>query len=101
MKLKYVGHKALVTVTLPVGARGKLIKSKIDFPRDVAVEVDDSDAEKILLVNPSGNYQKVDGKIKEKPIEVAATLEIKEEAPVYEEKEEVKTPKKFGRQKKA
>lgn len=102
MKLKYVGHKNFITVTLPVGAKKKFIKEKINLQRNIAVEIEDAEAQKLLLLNPNGNYEVVtEGKaVKETPVEVAATLAIKEETH-EEKKEEPKAVKKPGKPKKA
>ncbi len=68
MKIEYVGHKKLVTVTLPVGAKKKFIKSRVDFVPGVPVEIADEDAEKILIANgKSGNYRAVEGKFDAEP----------------------------------
>lgn len=81
MKIKYVGPKDLVTVTLPVGAGIGMIESRLQFRKGETKEMKEADGKKLLeLDGPESIRNEVVGmmKSKDKTGKITLVPEVKE-----------------------
>ena len=81
MKIRFIGHKKLMTITLPVGAPKKQIKSRVSFSKGSVVDLDEQDALSLLEVNTGNQFERAD---QEKVTELPSEIQTKEIDPGLE-----------------